>query len=347
MPQDNPQDVEDALDSLPTTYENTYDEALQRIKDGDPFQSRRAFQVFSWLSFAMEPLTVEQMRHALAISPKRTAFNERALPDEEDILSVCGGLVIVDDMLMTVRLVHYTIQEYFIERRGTLFPRGEQYVALDCLRYLSYTDFDLPSADGDDLFRRRQKYHFLIYAAKHWSRHVLQSDSQIDLADQILSYIDHERRFSAEEVWQRERHDGYAGIWQTTPFRDPNRGGLRRDPPLHTAAAHDLGLIVRRLISDRSGDVNASNSFGESPLHRAADSGSRGALSELLQHGADIQKQLQKPAARTHRPLPLHLAAIGGHNGCVHEFAETAKMDMNIPCDRYNFTPLHLAAATR
>ncbi|KAL9051871.1 MAG: hypothetical protein Q9162_005762 [Coniocarpon cinnabarinum] len=343
---DNAQDIEDALDSLPETYEQTYDEALQRIKDSEPFRSKRAFQIFSWLSFAFEPLSVEAMRHALAISPNRKQYLARALPDPEDMLSVCSGLVIIDDELMTVRLVHYTIQEYFREKSGVLFPRGEQQIALDCLRYLSYSDFVNPCANDDQLSQRKQQYHLLPYAAKYWSRHVHRSLAQTDLLQDIVAHLYNPTRFTAEQIWQRERTDCYAGIWQMTPFRDPSRGSLRRDSPLHTACAHDLHHVVKHLLVHDRQELEAFNSFGETPLHRAADTGSAHALQELLSSGADVSKPLQRPVARLYQPAAIHLAANGGHAACVRALGADGTLDIDTRCGGSRYTPLHLASAT-
>jgi hypothetical protein len=59
----------------------------------------------------------------------------------EDLVSVCAGLVTVDQESAVIRLVHYTTQEYF-ERTGDAWnPGGRLHVATTCLTYLSFSTF--------------------------------------------------------------------------------------------------------------------------------------------------------------------------------------------------------------
>jgi hypothetical protein len=69
---------------------NAYDEAITRI-DGQLQNDRiLAKNVLSWISYAQRPLTTGELCHALAVE----------IGDEElqlDIVSVCAGLVTVDE----------------------------------------------------------------------------------------------------------------------------------------------------------------------------------------------------------------------------------------------------------
>lgn len=71
-----------------------------------------AHSTFTWVVNAKRPLTVQELQVALAIESGAKKLDVDNLLDIEIILSVCAGLVIVNEQLSVVRLVHYTTQEY-------------------------------------------------------------------------------------------------------------------------------------------------------------------------------------------------------------------------------------------
>jgi hypothetical protein len=50
------------------------------------------------------PLSVEELQHALAVSPKMTQMNPRALVFGWKLTSVCAGLVVIDKEQDIIRL---------------------------------------------------------------------------------------------------------------------------------------------------------------------------------------------------------------------------------------------------
>ena len=50
----------------------------------------------------------KELYHALAIEPGDKALNTDNVDEVEDIISVCAGLVTVDEESNIIRLVHYT-----------------------------------------------------------------------------------------------------------------------------------------------------------------------------------------------------------------------------------------------
>ena len=83
------------LQSLPTQLDLTYEEALQRIHDQNKEDASLAKQVLMWISHAMDPLTISELQHAIAIMglEKGTELGEDDLPDEDVLSSVCAGYV--------------------------------------------------------------------------------------------------------------------------------------------------------------------------------------------------------------------------------------------------------------
>lgn len=75
----------------------------------------------------------------------------------------------------------------------------------------------------------------------------------------------------------------------------------------------------------------------EAPIHLISRLGDKSCLSELLQHGADVNTKT------TLGSNALHIAILGGHHQLV-EMLVTAGADVNAPL-LYGRLPLHLAAA--
>lgn len=90
----NLRDVRDALETLPAEVNATYDIALERITQQNKSDRKVAEQVLSWITHACRPLSLEEIRHALAVSPGNTIMDPNALGHELMLTSVCAGLVV-------------------------------------------------------------------------------------------------------------------------------------------------------------------------------------------------------------------------------------------------------------
>jgi hypothetical protein len=109
----SPKAIRTALKQLATgsnAYDRAYDEAMNRIKSQATDAFELAQKTICWITLAHRPLTISQLQTALAI-------DEGNLSEIEDIVSVCAGLVTLDEDSNIIRFVHYTVQEYF-ERTG-------------------------------------------------------------------------------------------------------------------------------------------------------------------------------------------------------------------------------------
>ena len=132
----NRRDVRLALENLPKNLDDIYHEALLRIKSQHEDDVKLAERVLSWISFAFRPLTIREIQHALAVEPVDTDINEEALSDEDILVSVCAGLVTIDQESSIIRLVHYTAREYFERTRNTRFSYAQANIATTCLIYI-------------------------------------------------------------------------------------------------------------------------------------------------------------------------------------------------------------------
>lgn len=104
MTKNNRRAIYTALADLPREIDDTYGEALKRIQEQNHDDRELADKVLMWIAFALTPLSILELQHALAVEEGSTQTHLDALPDEEIIISVCAGLVIIDES-DTVRLV--------------------------------------------------------------------------------------------------------------------------------------------------------------------------------------------------------------------------------------------------
>ncbi|KAF8180043.1 hypothetical protein K438DRAFT_1603145, partial [Mycena galopus ATCC 62051] len=105
-------DVRAELQKLPRTLDDSYNTAMERIEAQNEDNRKTAHSTLVWVANAKRPLKVSEITAALAIEPGDRQLHKENVRDIEIILSVCAGLVILDEQLKVVRLVHYTMQEY-------------------------------------------------------------------------------------------------------------------------------------------------------------------------------------------------------------------------------------------
>jgi hypothetical protein len=98
-------EVRKALESLPQMLDDTYKEAMERIEAQCGDDRNLAERVLSWITYAFRPLSLQELRYALGTMRGMTEVTDDDLDDQDVLISVCGGLVIVDEESSIVRLV--------------------------------------------------------------------------------------------------------------------------------------------------------------------------------------------------------------------------------------------------
>jgi di/tripeptidase len=90
------------LKELPKDLHDSYDIAMQRIDAQSKEDRKTARSTITWVANAKRPLTVEELRSALAVEPSTKQLDKENFMTIKTILSVCAGLVIVDEKLKVV-----------------------------------------------------------------------------------------------------------------------------------------------------------------------------------------------------------------------------------------------------
>src|SRR5437879_6734980 len=90
-----------------------------------------------WVSHSERPLHVDELRHALGVEEGSLDLNIENIPAIDTLLSCSLGLVNVEKSSSTVRLVHYTLQEY-LSHNPDLFLKPHSVIAEVCLTFLNF-----------------------------------------------------------------------------------------------------------------------------------------------------------------------------------------------------------------
>ena len=115
---------------------DAYSATIERIKMQDGDKSRLGMEALMWISHAERPLKADELCHALAIELGSRNFNSGNVPSISTLVGCCQGLMNVDKEVSTVRLIHFTLQEY-LSAHPNIFSRPHSVIAEICLTYLN------------------------------------------------------------------------------------------------------------------------------------------------------------------------------------------------------------------
>lgn len=139
---------------------------MERIEGLITDSKELAKQVLSWITCAKRPLTTLELQHALAVEINASELDEENLPDIEDMVSVCAGLITINKESDIIRLVHYTTQEYFERTWVYWFPNVQRDIAITCVTYLLFDAFETGSCPTNEEFEEQLWVNpFYEYAA--------------------------------------------------------------------------------------------------------------------------------------------------------------------------------------
>lgn len=244
---------------------------MERIKGQKPGFCQLAETVLTWIICATRPLTTSELQHALAVEVGERELDEDNIPQVEDMVSVCAGLVTVDRESNVVRLVHYTTQEYFDRTQNHWFPAAEDVITTTCVTYLSFSAFGTGlCGPHQDFEERLQSYPFYNYAAHSWGHHARNSRT---LNQCVINFLENDLNVDAasQALFATKLH--------------LHGGGFRRIPQqttgMHLAAYFQLDEVMTALLL-KGHSPGPRDSFGQTPLSYAAGRGYENGVRILL-----------------------------------------------------------------
>ena len=333
-------DVKSALQHLPQgsdAYDVAYHGAMERIFAQGKGSSIMAKKILAWILCARRPLSTLELLHALAVEPGDTDIDEDNILGTELLLTICAGLVTIDEQSGSVRFVHYTTQEYLQRNQRAWLPHAEIEITRSCTSYLSIDGLAAgPCSSQTDHEYRMKEFPLLSYATVYWGPHLNQlmgtghTAALDDITVGALSLLLDSRRLSC--------------ISQTLFMlnRSPSSSRLVRKEGedfsgCHWIARFGLSPLLEQWI-DRGYDLNKRDSSMRTPLSWAAKKGHSAIVKQLL----DIDK-VDVDSKEEHGQTPLFLAASDSYEAIVRLLLDIGKVDVDSK-DNISQTPLSWAA---
>ncbi|KAF7556987.1 hypothetical protein G7Z17_g1065 [Cylindrodendrum hubeiense] len=325
------------LAQLPTTPDQVYKTALQRISEKPPEFRELASNVLTWLVFAERPLTVDELKHVIAIQGAANEIQARnlALPTvslsavtESVLTSACAGIVVVDKKSKSVRLAHDTADKYLRNSPSTDFQNAQSTMAeacLLCLTNIPHKQFNKAPPKQGALNGEYKHYPFFNYAAEYWGNHL-----SLGVKGEVY-------KLAWEFLSDTQKLNSALRAMDNPQFRhDSNVSGT------HIAAYFGLVNLVQKAIKrNRRLDINAQTKRGETPLHWAAIHRQREFLEFLVIEGADLN------VVNVDKRTALHMAIMGKTGAdalLVKVLLSTGRVNLNLE-DSQGWTPLRWATA--
>ncbi|KAI0531849.1 hypothetical protein GGR58DRAFT_210281 [Xylaria digitata] len=302
-----------------------YEQAMERINGQMTGKKELALKVLSWITYAKRRLTTLELQHALATKTERSKLNDGDLPDIGDMISVCAGLVTVDEESGVMRLVHYTTQEYLMGTQQRWFPSSEFAIMTTCVTYLSFTVFETGFCKTDREFRERLRSNPLYdYASHNWGHHARNINATP--SQKVVNFLKSKAKVEASSQV----------LMDDMRFSHYSQNAPRKITGLHLAGYFGLSRIADTLLS-LGHTPNPKDNYGRTPLWYAAQNGYEAVVTLLLAAGVDANA-----AAGGDEQTTLQAAAGGGHLEVVEKLLAAGA---NVNAAAASFRPTALQAA--
>lgn len=321
--------VRKALNDLPEELDEIYNAALERIQNQHKDRSELAMRMLSWITYALRPLKVGEIQHAMAVmdlEPDETCLDEEDLPSEALLITVCGGILTIDQERNVIRLIHYTTQEYFERHRGEIFPEAQLNISRACIQYLSMDPFrEGPCTTDRDMKGRLRVYKLLGYASRNWGNHAY-GDPEEKIKGEVREFFNHNSLVSSTV-------QAMSPI--TSPYRDWSQRFPSEVPGIVIAAAFGLTVVVDMMLQ-LGNSIEGKGSDMQTALHLAACNGHEAVVKLLLAAGADVEAKDDDSWTALYR-------AAFNRNEAIVRLLLAAGADIDAK-DNDSWTALHRAA---
>jgi len=301
---------------------DVYGATIKRIKAQDGDKSRLGMTALLWISHAERPLQEDELCYALAVQLGSTEFDVGNIPSMSTLVNCCQGLITVDKEASTVRLIHFTLQEY-LSAHLDIFSKPHAAMAEICLTYLNSQQVKaLSTAHSSDTWNAP----FLEYCSVYWGVHARRdlSDCGKLLALELLK--EDYSQISTKFLFAHQfPHLANNDTWHSFSG-------------LHCASFFGIVEVVTALIEVGGSNIDGEGLWGMTPLSCAARDGHEEVVKILLQRG-----EVDPDKANDEAHTPLSFAAGNGHEGVVKILLGREEVNPNKP-DNGGRTPLFFAA---
>lgn len=341
--------IQKMIRDTPAELDELYTELLSYTEGDERVKSLHFMQ---WICFARRPLTLRELRFALALDPDTsdTSIHQCLNPElyvetDEDmkprIYDLSKGLAEVLECYgrPTVQFIHQSVQDFLLEKgfqildssiAGTVIGHGHLWISRSCIKYLSVAEDLTPSlglnVDDSELHEMEDdnRFDLLGYALYYWLRHV-RKVGNANISENDLATLD------ANALGGRLRSKFGIKVVVDSGLSYPTT-------LLHVAARYNFINMVNAILN-RNVWADQTDGRGRTPLSIAAARGYL-ELTELLLIRDDVDADHKDQGGNT----PLALAAAEGHEAVVEMLMSRDGVDVDSK-NVHGDTPLALAAA--
>jgi len=305
---------------------DAYATTLSRVRAQQKSRSKLGMEALMWVSHSERPLHVDELCHALGVEGS-TDLDIRNIPAIETLISCSLGLVTVEKSSSTVRLIHYTLQEYLFHN-SDLFLGPHSMIAEVCLTYLNFRHVRGFPPTRDSI---PPTIPFVEYASCYWGTHARRETTE-SVKRLALELLDGYDKHISSKMLLLHGMD----LWDWPLGEGDSPEGFSG---LHGAAYFGCEGITTALLEMNKWDVQATDFGGNAAMTWAARRGHSGVVRLLLER-SDVDPNI---ADTGYGRTPLLWAAEGGHKEVVEKLLERNDVDPNIADTICNRTPLSWA----
>ena len=313
-----------------------YREALERIRGQKSGFRDLAEAVLSWIVCAQRQLTILELQCALAVEDGDSEVAEDNFPEADEMVSVCAGMVTVDEESGIIRLVHFTMQKFFESTLQIWAPDAQNAIAKKCLTYLSFDVFKAgPCSSFEDLEVRCQQNVLFNYAARYWGTHV-ESTTENMVEEMALGFLRSEKNVESTcQVVMYYQGGSFLSL-RHHEFRRRSYQVTKDLKAMHLLAYLGLRRLAVALLR-REQYVDHKDSVGRTPLFYAAQNGHEAVIQILLDQ-VGVKADCKDFDGRT----PLSYVSYSGHVEVANLLMKRNDVDIN-STDQDSQTPLFWA----
>ncbi|OBT66968.1 hypothetical protein VE03_04238 [Pseudogymnoascus sp. 23342-1-I1] len=304
------------LRRVPSELGSTYEYILKTLINEEDRED--SLHLMQWICFANEPLSLTDIRYALASDDLKIhefqnfardseGFVDDDAQMEQQITGLSGGLVEIRDhhYSKVVQFIHQSVNDTFLHNGGFQWlglndkadavGQGHNRLTKSCVNFLKLGEVQEVMQVHESI----EWLPFLIYATKSWILHAEIAEGKDILQTDLIQQFE----------WPNGRYfNHWNDMFQEIDAIHPKCPEFT-STLLHVSAASNLQSIVRKLVEVTI--PSEADAGGDTPLHLAALFGNEKIISMLLNAKANIHSQ------NNDGETALSYAALGGHVGSI------------------------------
>ena len=228
-----------ALNSLPHDLPEAYQDVFKRIERHGFDRKDLVVKIISWIYHCQRPLTMGELRDAIAVEPGDTDLDPNYLLEPAFIVEISESLISYDENSGIVRFSHFTVYEFLqtLEAPSLLSSID---IAKVCLTCLGFDDFESHCIDATSMGERLQKYRLCRYISEYWGFHIREAENHEEVQKAAISILASENKRNWVLTMKRYVMFGSGNMFDT-----------RGQSLLHVLAKNGLSIICKLVLEAR------------------------------------------------------------------------------------------------